>query len=178
MHQLLAAGMPIEIFRIGDRQGEVNVIYNKYKGTEGWVLQLPKSGQHLFNDGGTLNIGKYYLRPEKNFPAVDSLAYIQPEGETPMLLMIQITRNHEKHGVNPEGLKRINSLVLRSDSEAPVRKIYVVVTPRGIQPRITVPMSHFGDEVGNVKDIFPVFHCPIDRNALFPHSLHGQRPLP
>ena len=53
-----------------------------------------------------------------------------------------------------------------------VRKCYVVVTPEGILPRITVPMEYFGEKLEEVKtspiEAFPVFHCPVPREELFP----------
>ena len=161
MHQLLRWGYFLKLFplALGRAASPKNDFYSDYSTSHKqqrlqsyWLIA---SEEHPLREGIQLEINHYY-RPGKNFPSIDSLLLIHPEGDKPpILLMFQITRNKEKHDVKPSDLERVRGLGLPEGT----REYYVVVTPLGREPKIEVPKGYFGG--------VEVFHHPVDRDSLF-----------
>jgi len=97
-------------------------------------------------------------------PIIQKLTFLDDGGHT--LLMLQFTRNKTTHDAKADGLHRIDKYVLPQNTQ----KYYVVVTPEGIWPKVTVPLGYFGAEGVESPDTeFPVLHYPVSRRELFPH---------
>ena len=135
-------------------------------------LQLPASDDYsledVIEDATQLHIGYYYRPRDASFPTVDSIFFIHPPGESPILLMFQVTRIKDSHDVNLRGLEIIKKLLPPG-----VRTYYVVVTPTNITPQITIPKSYFEDQgvqrlsAEKMSEIFPVFHYPVNEKAIY-----------
>ena len=177
MHQLFRSGRTIQLFPIRRSSlGPVNVIYRDYNASRQRLdptpLTLHASPDCLFREGEQLTSGKYYRAPKVNFPAVDSLFFIEPPDEpSPILLMFQITQNHSEHDANSLGLDAVGRLVPPN-----TRKWYVVVTPVDIEPGIKVARKYFSDQGVDVKNVegadalLRVFHCLIPTQNMFLHE--------
>jgi len=79
--------------------------------------------------------------------------------------MVQITRNKADHSINPDGLARIDAMTFPTGT----KKYYVVVSPEGIKPKITVPKEYFGKK-GKAylpKKILEVFYYHVPTSAMF-----------
>jgi len=173
MHELLLGKRRLQLFPIRCADvGKVNLIYSNYTATKerkGQVeFELKKLRKSPFET--ILQANHYYCFDSCNFPTVDSLLLIYPPGEaSPILLMSKIISSWSRHDVEVGGLHEVDGLQLPSN----VRKYYVVVTPKGIQPTITVPVEYFprtkrGEVVGSPDVVLPVFHFPVPRRKLFP----------
>ena len=169
MHQLLAVQRAIRIFPITQAEaGSVNYIYKDYPGENAVDLQWTGSQEEPLDLEGEFIANRYYRPTSTNFPAIDSLLLIHPPDKSPpILLMFQITRNTNEHDVNLGGLQKVDELGLQPNT----RKYYVVVTPEGVQPKISVPKKYH--KVEGVKPQLPenvlhVFNYPIHRDELFP----------
>jgi len=147
MHQLLVEKQTLQLFPIGGHQAEVNLLYDNYtasrKRQDPMNLELVKSEQYLLAEKHHLQKNCYYLPKSKSFPAIDSLFLVHPPGEPlPILLVFQITRDEKDHDVNKRSLRKIDDLKLPPNT----RKCYVVVTPEGVRPTITVPTKYLQNE--------------------------------
>ena len=190
MHLLLRRNQTIRLFPIRSkpvakgkgkgkgkgREEEEYICYDDYSASEdrnskdAIDLPLPASDdyslEHAIEHATKLHVGHYYRPRDQNFPTVDSIFFIHPPGESPILLMFQVTCNKSEHGVNVDGLKIIKKL-LPPDARA----YFVVVTPTKILPRIKILKSYFEDQgllnAENVSEAFPVFHYPVDEEALY-----------
>ena len=148
------------------------IYYDDYSASEddkdAISLQLPASDDYGLDDATELQVGHYYRPRNDYFPTVDSMFFIHPPGKSPILLMFQVTRNKTKHAVDVGGLERIKKL-LPPDARA----YYVVVTPTNVLPRIKILKSYLEDQglqvlnAKNVSKVFPVFHLPVDEEALY-----------
>ena len=58
-------------------------------------LQLPASDDYSLEDSTVLQVGRYCRPREPNFATVDSVFFIHPPGELPILLMFQVTRDKD-----------------------------------------------------------------------------------
>jgi hypothetical protein len=169
MHQLLRRQQTIRLFPIRGRPGTTRFLYDGYTASKEnpTDLQLAESDEYPLVEGDRLRMNRYYRLDSIDFPATDSVLLIHPPGEpSPILLMFQMTRNKREHNVDEEGLGKIDDLRLPRHT----RRYYVVVTPEGIQPQIKVPPACFegrGRRGISPDELFPVFHCPVRRNALF-----------
>ena len=155
MHQLLRKARTVQLFPIRGHRADVNFIYQDYTASKKKIdptdLQLVDSEEHDIAKGAKLKMGHYYRPKAVNFPAIDSLLLIHPLGEpSPILLMFQVTLNKKTHDAKLSGLRKIDELDLPSD----VRKYYIAVTPEGIWPKITVPISYLdgGQAEGEDED--------------------------
>jgi len=149
------------------RSGPKNLIYDTYE-SSGTEFPLPELQLLRLEKGIRPDENSYCVPDFSNFPTVDSLLFFNPlDNSSPILLMIQMTRA-QAHDTKVEGLRNIDKLGFPSE----VRRYHVVVTPKGISPKITVPLEYFGTKVEEVKrtpnEAFPVFHCPVSREELFP----------
>jgi hypothetical protein len=172
IHQVLRQRNAIHLSPICGHCGPEKLLYDKYTSSKERAdtlvtLQLSRSEEHPLHEGIELDVGHYYRLPAKDFPTIDSLALIHPPGEpSPILLMFKITRDGSRYDVNPGSLLILEGLEFPPDT----RKYYVLVTPPGIKPQITVPKEHFTDrgmDITKPDEIFPVFHCPVDTDMLF-----------
>ena len=140
MHQLLRRGYPLKLFPLGLGKEEKKFdIYDNgrtsHKRGSSKNLQLAVSQEHHPTKGDRLQISHYYRPVSPSFPTIDSLVLVHPFGKlSPILLTFQMTRD-EEHRVNEEGLRRIRELVFPPGT----RRYHVVVTPRGMEPRVRVP---------------------------------------
>ena len=142
MHQLLRKQQRIRVSPIRGRRVKMNFIYDDYTSASNnpMELQLPNSTELDFVEKAELKKDHYYHPKSTNFPAIDSLLLIDPPGEPPpILLMFQLTRNKNGHDAKLRGLRKIDKLCLPSGT----RRYYVVVTPKGINPKITIRASYF-----------------------------------
>lgn len=182
MHELLRAGGLVNLFPVLGHEASKNFIYNDYSAShkgDREVFQLANSEDHPLIEGAELKVGHYYRPRAKNFPTIDALFLIQLLGiPFPILLMLQMTLG-DKHHVNELGLSKIDDLVLPLNTV----KYFVVVTPSDKQPQITAPKTYFKqkrrkngmdlrEKVGKPDEVFPVFHCPVGTNVLFPTAQH------
>jgi len=185
MHQLLVEKQTLQLFYIRGRQAGLNLLYDNYtasmKRQDPTNFELAKSEQYHLIEKICLQKNRYYLPKSRNFPAIDSLLLVHPPGEpSPILLMFQITRNKKDHYVNKKSLRKINDLKLPPNT----RKYYVVVTPEGVCPTITVPTEYPQDEEQqetsdneetstdggremSAGDLFSVFNYPVRMAELF-----------
>jgi len=177
MHESIRNGRVITLFPIhpSPYDGEVNVLYNDYTASVNrknpTILKLPKSDEYpLTRKTQELTMGHYHRPKSSNFPAVDSLFLVQPAGRTiPILLMLQMTRARGVHETKLGGLQMIDDMELPSKA----LKYYVVVTPEGIHPTITVPREYFENEDGEIMSFsrkLRVLHCPVSFDELFPQN--------
>ena len=165
MHQLLAAGRTIEMYPIRGNVATVDIIYKDYAATKNRKdvqhFELEKSDENILPDPKTapLKENVYYRPKSKNFPGIDSWFLYKDGDETPIILMFQITSVKTAHGVKSDGLGEIDSLKLPQDF-LDARRIYVVITPDGIEPQITVPIDYFKPIAANdlSPDALEVYH--------------------
>ena len=185
VHQLLQQQRNIQLFPVRGSFATKNFNYNCYiasqERSDAMNLCLSDSAEVPLTEGCHVEKECYYRPRSTNFPTIDSLVLVHPQGEpSPLLLTFQITGTRDQHGVNPNGLLKIRNL-------APgARKLYVVVTPESIHPTIVVPESLLsggrqrklstikGVVVDKVEKVvhegFPVFHYPVRMEELFPPS--------
>jgi len=123
IHQLFTRGKTIQIFPILGHRAENNIVYNNYdasrKQKHPMSLQWTSSAQYILpeDDSVELQEGQYYRLDSTKFPTIDSLLLFRPlDKSPPILLMFRISQNQEEHGVNPTGLRRVNSLKFPSDA--------------------------------------------------------------
>jgi len=168
MHELLRCKQTVELFPIlrTFNRGSVNLIYDNYTATSSRksakTFNLRASAEHPLIEGARLDKNRYYRPEASNFPTIDSLLLIHPISEThPILLMFQITRAQETHETKLVGLQKVDDLVLPPKTQ----KYYVLVTPAGIQPKITVPIAYFQGKL--IDNTLKVFHHPINSEDLF-----------
>jgi len=107
MHELLRSGQTIRIFPIlrSRNKGVANLIYGNYAASRNRRdrvnLALPVSSEYPLTEEVQLEEDLYYYSESSNF-AVDSLLLIHPPGESPILLMFQMTVNDNELGLSPE----------------------------------------------------------------------------
>lgn len=164
-HKLLRSGRTIQLFPIRPLR-HVNVIYRDHTASHqrqiSTCLMLPPSPDCLFREGVQLTPGSYYRPPKDNFPATDSLFFIELPGEpSPILLMFQITRNCNEIDANSLGLDTVDGLVPSN-----TRKWYVVVTPVGIEASIKVAKTYFSSRGVDVKNVERATLCFVFSTAL------------
>ena len=171
MHQLLQEGGPIELFPIVGARANTNFAWKDYKATVNgknpMFLQLPPSEESPLVEQAELDVGHYYRPQANNFPAIDSLLLIHPPNESPILLMFQMTRDKDGHGINKCGLIKVDAFNLPPNT----RKYYVVVTPYDIHPKIMASLSYLEDE--DSGQAFSVFHYPVHEDAIFDKDKHN-----
>lgn len=162
MHQLLRQGYPLKLFPLGLGKAESKKfdIYDDYKASHKRGntknLQLAASQEHRLAKWERLQVNHYYCPSAFLLPTIDSLLLVHPFGKlSSILLTFQMTRDEEEHRVSEDSLRGIEELELPSDT----RRYHVVVTPRGMEPRLRVPKGCF--KRANV------FHHPVDEDALF-----------
>ena len=172
MHNLLRRDQTIRLFPVRGKPVRKYIHYDDYSASrnkEGAInLQLPASDDNPLDETTELHVGHYYHPQDTNFPTVDSIFFIHPPGEPPILLMFQVTCSRVKHGVDLDGLERIKKLL-----PSGVRTYFVVVTPTNVMPRIEILKTYFKDEdlqvlnAENLSEVFPVFHYPVDEETLY-----------
>lgn len=169
MHRLLRKRRDIQLFPICGRRVDMNLLYDDYtaseKGTNPTSLQLTGSGKKPLVEGGRILMNQYY-RPT-NLPTIDSLILVRPPNTPPTLLMFHITQDESKFDVDIGSLDKVDGLKFPPNT----RRYHVVVTPKGIQPKITVSVEYFGKKGWRkipANELFPVYHYSVDRDALFP----------
>ena len=169
MHELLRNGQTIELFPIlhSPNKGMANLIYDNYaasrNGKDPINLTLPVSSEYPLTEGVRLEEGRYY-RPKSSDFVVDSLLLIHPPGESPILLMFQMSSNDDELGVSPEGSDIIDRMLLGT------RKYYIVVTPDTAHPKVNVPVKYFKEmekQVASADESFLVFHYSVRLEQLF-----------
>ena len=181
MHQVLRRpGYPLKLFPVRGHTGEANYIYDDYSassaGHNPMTFQLTGSEEYFLRNDTDLEVGRYYRPEPLNFPSFDSLLVVKPQNESfHILLLIQMTENKTKHDVKERGFQVLEDLRLRVPTDT--RSCYVVVTPRGTEPRITAPRSQFlnqRQEAGNgqgegrmAETVSAVYHHPVDLEELF-----------
>ena len=171
IHQLLARGKTIQIFPILGHRAKNSIVYSNYdasrKQKDPVGLRWASSEQCILpeDDSVKLQEGHYYHLDSNNFlPTINALLLFRPPDKSPpILLMFRISQNQEEHDVNPKDLRRVNKLKFPSDT----RKCYVVVTPGGTWPRITIPMEHFQGHHMSPDKFLPVFHLYYPVPELF-----------
>jgi hypothetical protein len=168
MHELLTQGYLINLFPLRLRSTNERRkfdVYDKSADSYERNFQLAASSEYPLDRGINLELDRYYRPEARNFPTIDSLPLIRPINEaSPILLMFQMTRSQDGHGVEEAGLEIINGLMFPPGT----RMYYVVVTPLGTEPQIRVPTGCFQD--------VHVFHHPVHPNTLFPSNIHLQPP--
>lgn len=131
VHRLLQEERHIDLFPICsvpvDRE---NIIHKDYSATDSTMIgksfTLPKSKGFCFDKPPTsLEVGT-------NYPTIDSLLLVQPTPqEPPILLVFQITTSKDEREANETGLDMVDKL-----AAADTENHLVVVTPKGVQPKI------------------------------------------
>jgi len=175
MHQVLRSGGTIQLFPIrSSGKGGVNIIYNNHTASQHWndstTLEMLPSAEYALDTTIELKKNHYYRPAAKNFPTIDSLFLVHPDGEPlPILLMFQITRSGE-HDVKIGHLRTVDNLHF----PGPVKKYYVIVTPEQGFPQIKVPIQYFKEDRGvsvdfgkSADEAFPVFHYLVHPDDLF-----------
>ena len=175
MHQVLRSGGTIQLFPIlSSGKGDANLIYNNHTASRHRkdlkTLESLPSAEYPLTTATHLEENCYYRPEAKNFPTIDSLLIVHPDGEPlPILLMFQITRSGH-HDAKIGGLRKVDNLHL----PAPIKKYYVVVTPENAYPQITVPIRYFVEDRGVSVDVgrsadeeFPVFQYLVRLENLF-----------
>ena len=162
MHQLLRQGYPLKLFPLGLGTAESKKfdIYDDYKASHkrgnAKNHQLAVSQEHHLAKWAQLQVNHYYRPSAILIPTIDSLLLVHPFGKlSPILLTFQMTRDEEERRMSEDGLRGIEDLEFPSDT----RRYHVVVTPRGMEPRMRIPRGCF--KRANV------FHHPVDEDALF-----------
>jgi len=147
MHQLLRTERTLQLFPILPRRAGTNVVFNDYAASKAkndpMEFQLTRSKEHPLVEGTELQANHYYRLESSNFPAVNSVLFIDPPGEPPILFMFHMTRNKIKEGRSLRGLHKVDALSLPPGT----RRYLVVVTPEEIHPGITIPLKYFGGTV-------------------------------
>lgn len=172
MHDLLRTKQAIRLSPIAQaRPGPVNFIHKEYTEDKSVTTELASSAEYLLVEADDL-LENHYYRPEaSNFPAADSFILIRPSHDSdPILLIFQMTLNTKSHDVNEAGLRRIHNFKL----PAGTRMYYVVITPEGVKPKITIPKEYFGMK-GKGKlgdDRIRVFNYDVSEGELF-HVAQG-----
>jgi len=143
IHQLLVEKQTLQLFPIRGYQTKANLIYDDHtasrKRQDPTNLELVKSEQYRLVEKHGLQKNCYYVPKCKRFPGIDSLLLVHPPGEAlPILLMFRIIQNQKDYSVNKKSLGKVGDLKLPSNT----RKYYVVVTPEGVRPTITVPTKY------------------------------------
>jgi len=168
VHRLLQEERVIDLFPVcfvSVDRGE-NIIYKDYSATDnatiGKSFTLPGSKGFYFDKPPTsLEVGTYYHPQSTNCPTIDSLLLVQPTPqEPPILLVFQITTSKGECEASKIDLDMVDKL-----AAADTEKHLVVVTPKGVQPKITVPRGYLTDGFldGRNPDVaFPVYHLQID----------------
>ena len=182
MHQVLRRrGYPLKLFPVHGHTGQANYIYSDYSASSErrhqTTLQLTGLEEYPLCNGIELEVGRYYRPESPNPPSFDSLFLVKPQNQPfHILLIIQIAEDKTKLDVNEDDLQIIDGLGLPVQT----RTCYVIVTPRGMEPHITVPRSRSldqgqegdqgenGQEKGETADaVFPVYHHPVDLREIF-----------
>ena len=156
MHQLLRKAQTLQLFPVRGRCANADFVYKDYTASKKKInptdIQLVDSEEHDLAKGVELEEGRYYRPKAITFSAIDSLLLIHPPGEpSPILLMFRVTRNKQTRDAKLlSGLRKIDELNLPSD----VRKYYIMITPKGIWPKISVPINYFdgGQDEGEDED--------------------------
>lgn len=138
VHRLLQEERHIDLFPICsvpvDRE---NIIHKDYSATDSTMIgksfTLPKSKGFCFDKPPTsLEVGTYCHPQSTNYPTIDSLLLVQPTPqEPPILLVFQITTSKDEREANETGLDMVDKL-----AAADTENHLVVVTPKGVQPKI------------------------------------------
>jgi hypothetical protein len=142
-HQVFTKEQTIQVFPLHGCRAKVNLVYDNYTSSKErqnpMNLRLTGSTEYPLVEAGPPETNRYY-RPESNgFPGIDSLFLIHlPNEPFPILLTLQITWNRRGRGVDEKGLRKIDDLQLSPYT----RRYWVVVTPKDIHPKITVPVKH------------------------------------
>ena len=173
VHRFLLHGPLLQLFPIlghGSNEGK-NIAYGDYTATLNQAgreeLSLSNLEEHIVTHEThpSPQYDTYYRPPNTNFPAIDAWALVQPDPEEPPIFMtFQITINKTSHDAKRKGLEMVDALDIPDDA----RRFLVVITPKGITPKITVPVDYMEAKFG-VADAkhFQVFHCPVDVDAVF-----------
>ena len=167
MHQLLVKKQTITLYPVHGHYATTNLRYNDYTSTkekqDPLILNLAQSKELPLIEGSTLQHNCYYRPKSPNFPTIDSLL-LTGKKSTPILLMLQMTRNNNEHDVNQKGLDAISKLGIEE-----AQRYYVVVTPEGIHPTITAAMEDFPgvQQREPADELFPVYHYSVPLEKLF-----------
>jgi len=166
VHRLLQEERHIDLFPICSVpvDGE-NIIHKDYSATDnatiGKSFTLPKSKEFCFDKSPTsLEVGNYYHPQSTNCPTIDSLLVQPTPQEPPILLVFQITTSKDEREANKTDLDMVDKL-----AAADTEKHLVVVTLKGVRPKITVPRGYLTERFldGRKPDVdFPVYHLQID----------------
>ena len=163
MHEVFASGRDLQLFPVLGELARESLIYEDYNATRfkvDWeAFRLAPSEEHEFDvemmKETVLEENRYYRPKTETLPGIDSFFLYHPP--KPILFMFQMIQAREEHDVNPDGLTLMGSLKFPRGL-ANVRKIYIVVTPEGIHPKITVPKKCLE---------FEVFHHPVVTGKIF-----------
>jgi len=179
VHQFLLKSRVIDLFPIIGRLSPTgkDFIHDDYTATRGnkvgMRVALRDLKEHIIIDeiGTRLEFNTYYRPRNTNFPVIDSWVLIQPNPqEPPIFLAFQIITDVGSHDAKRRGLDKMDELGIPEDAQ----RYLVVLTPTGARPKITVPMDCLKTKLpGATHDhgvTFPVLHCPVDCDALFPQE--------
>ena len=128
---------------------------------------LPKSEELVFIDepNTSLEVGTYYRPRSTNFPTIDSWLLVRlARQELPVLFAFHISPSNDTCDVDRSGLARVGKLV-----DADTRKYLIIVTPTGVQPKMTVSGEHPTSKFLADRDpdlAFLVYHLEISDKAL------------
>lgn len=145
----------------------MNAIYDNYSATKARAspkeFTLLKSEEQPLVAGAKLRANYYYRPGASNFPTIDLLYLVHPSSGSPILFMFRITGNRTAPGTNLlRGLRQIEGIILPEGT----LEYFVVVTPEGIRPNITIPLSYVEGKVGGTdKADEPMDEGDEDMNA-------------
>jgi len=183
VHQFLRKKKTITLFPIlgriltkGENSGD-GIIYDNYTTTKNAKgqkqVKLPELEEFIIIDESETGVkyGTYYRPKRRNFPSINSWVLIRRGHlKGPVFIMFQITINATEHDVKQEGL----DLMDRLDIPQNASRWLVVLTPRGVNPKIGPVMANYlkkkipANVSLNPKVRFRVFHYPIDIFAASP----------
>ena len=175
VHQFLREGRAVKIFPIlsktkGNKLEGNCYVYDDYTATDTGVpmscLGLPKLEEKVIyaEETGTAEVGIYYRAAEGNFPSVDSWLHLRLDPQVPpTLLRFQMSLTETTYAVEKAGLDRVDGLISAE------KKLLVVITEKGIQPKILVPVDCLAGKLDacSPDTVFPVFHLPLSKEELF-----------
>ena len=172
LHQYLREGRILELFPLlaNPSPANGNYVFNDYidAGRYAAPITLPRMDKYLVDKmtERTHDLSTYFQPRSTNFTSIDSWVVIRrtPDGR-PFLFPFQMTINERHHELKKEGLDRLKELAPDGAQMCPV-----IVTPKGVKPRITVPTTYLTREFLNGQEVniaFPVSYVQIDPAELF-----------
>ena len=180
VHQYIREGGVLNLFPLlanpSPRGG--NYVFEDYHPTHSSPFKLPRMEEYFVGKetDHTHELHTYFRPLSTNFASFDSWVITrQTVDGRRFLLTFQITINKKHHNLKKEGLDRLQELAPDDALVCPV-----ILTPMGVEPRITVPTSYLtaaflGGKALN--DAFPVSYLQVDPDELFKPSWSQNRQL-